>query len=342
MPPFLPLDVILLSLGFLSPVVDYRTLCACSLVCRDWRLVAQALLFRHTVIKGEYSPVHFHRSIERFEDEKKFGRYVRKLEIVGKSKHVLGLVPLASFPTLAGSDVMRLVQQMPLLEELIVKGTIWVGDYVTGVSHSRLRTLRIEQVQCMGPRSNPLALTSYAHRWQELALDDIRWHDIRFLSPPANTYARSFMVTLPESVLDVAQFVDRMPVVENTRVLTMNRVLSYGSRIINRIADSSKDDLEEIHLAFALEEEGTWLLYAREYSSYLLLYSWSSRRLDFATSTLVRCIAFNVLVLFIGRCIGSRRCRSAGSPRATGACVHTHDGMSSYHIAIPSHRFACV
>lgn len=256
MSSLLPFDVVLIILSFLCPRVDYRTLYACSLVCKEWRLIVQASMFKDVVGTGEFSPQHFHRFIGRFEDNRRLGRYVRQLELVGRSKHVLGLVPLASFPTLAGSDVTRLIRQMPLLEELVVKGTIWVGDYVTTESHNRLRKLCIEQVQCMGPRSEPLALTALASKWQDLDLKDIRWREDRSLLPSVSTYAYSLNITLPQSIIDVAQFIDRLPSVLEVRTLTVDALVSYGSTIINCIADSCREELQEINLFFALEEEG--------------------------------------------------------------------------------------
>lgn len=175
--------------------------------------------------------------------------------------YMLGAISMPSFPALSGSDVMRMVRQMPRLEELVVKGVVWVGDYIGSVPHQRLKRLRIERVQCMGPRSDPLVMVSYVEVWTDLQLKDIHWCEGRNSTLPAFTTAHSLSISLPLSIMEVAQFVDRLPRVDGVHILSVGNLTAYGSQAVNRIAKFCRRELEELTLDFVQEEEGRWCAY---------------------------------------------------------------------------------
>lgn len=258
MPAALPFDVIPPILRQLHPIDDYSTLCACSVVRKEWIDTAQSRLFYQFFVIGQSAPAHFTLCLQFLRTHPHLTRHIRSLIFrqYRSGRPDTPVIPSASILTMP--DILTGVQLVPTLQELHIISARFMGDIVERVALPTLTTLHIECVQCVAPRTQPLSLLALRDHWEHVTVADTQWYPRAVITSPP-VCATTVQLVFPSSVPEAKEFAAHMSRLEGVVNLVVKEGGHWLARDIDRIFHQCASTLQSIQVAVNSTQEGKYL-----------------------------------------------------------------------------------
>lgn len=275
-PSKVPYDLVPGVLRHLHPVDDYFTLCACAIVCVDWKDIAQRRLFYQFFLIGQPAPHHFSLCLQFIENHPHLWRHIRCLVFRQFRRGRPAELLTATSSILTMSDILAATRLVPSLRELHIQSTRFIGDDAERILIPSGTALYIDSVQCVAPRTQPLSLLSLNARWGHVTIADILWYPGVVVKHPPILCAKDVTFRFPSTIRESKAFSSHLPHLDDVKSLAIEECGHWLLDDIDRMLHECATTLISLRVVMNSTQEGTQPVQ----STYLDLHLYSgSRRL---------------------------------------------------------------